>query len=365
MNSYVTALAGYSNTLIVSGNFTTAGGSAANRIAAWDGTGWSALGSGMNGIVRALTVFDGKLIAGGDFTTADGSAANRIAAWDGTGWSALGSGMNNTVYALTVWSGKLIAGGTFTSAGGLLVNRIAAWDGTSWSALQSGMNNDSVRSLIAYEGKLVAGGPSYGGWAIAAWDGTSWSGLGPGMNGTVLALAVYEDKLIAGGAFTNAGGSAANRIAAWDGTRWSSLGSGMGSTVWALAAYGQDLMVGGEFTSAGGKPSYHIAEWFRPSSGITWESQSTPALLRSFPNPCRSKAYLRFNVDREATVALTIYDIGGRLVRTLANCRMGTGSHCEEWDGRNSAGLEVHDGIYFCHLRIGNELRTAKVVVLR
>ena len=45
--------------------------------------------------VYALAVdASGNLYAGGDFTTAGGVSANRIAKWDGSSWSALGSGMN-------------------------------------------------------------------------------------------------------------------------------------------------------------------------------------------------------------------------------------------------------------------------------
>jgi|GEM_PF-5414703 len=92
---------------------------------------WSALGSGMNvSFVWSLTVYNGNLIAGGYFTTAGGTSANRIASWDGTGWSALGSGMGGTnpyVYALTVYNGNLIAGGPFTSAGGKAAAAIAQW----------------------------------------------------------------------------------------------------------------------------------------------------------------------------------------------------------------------------------------------
>ncbi len=46
------------------------------------------LGSGMNGGVDALAVSGSTLYAGGDFTTAGGSAANDIAQWNGSSWSA-------------------------------------------------------------------------------------------------------------------------------------------------------------------------------------------------------------------------------------------------------------------------------------
>ncbi|MBX9736402.1 MAG: immunoglobulin domain-containing protein, partial [Phycisphaerales bacterium] len=83
---------------------------------------WSALGSGTSGNVRALAVLPGgDVIVGGDFTTAGGVAANRIARYNpSTGvWSALGSGMNNSVSALAVLpGGDVIPGGGFITAGG-------------------------------------------------------------------------------------------------------------------------------------------------------------------------------------------------------------------------------------------------------
>src|SRR5262245_17258224 len=103
---------GGGSALYVGGNFTSAGRVMANRIAKWDGERWSALGSGMSvgssslG-VYALAVFDdgsgSALYAGGDFTRAGGLAANNVAKWDGTSWAALGSGLNNGVSALAVF----------------------------------------------------------------------------------------------------------------------------------------------------------------------------------------------------------------------------------------------------------------------
>jgi trimeric autotransporter adhesin len=90
--------------------------------------------------VNALAVSGSTLYAGGDFTTAGGSAANYIAQWNGSSWSALGSGMNSDVYALAVSGSTLYAGGDFTTAGGSAANYIAQWNGSSWSALGSGMN---------------------------------------------------------------------------------------------------------------------------------------------------------------------------------------------------------------------------------
>jgi hypothetical protein len=135
----------------------------------------------MNGTyVLALAVAGSDLYAGGDFTTAGGVSANGIAKWNGTTWSALGSGMNEfgTVRALAVSGTDVYAGGSFATAGGVSANCIAQWNGSAWRALGSGM-----------------------------------SGPDPALGGMVIALAVAETDLYAGGWFTAAGGKLSKHIA--------------------------------------------------------------------------------------------------------------------------------------------------------
>ena len=52
--------------------------------------------TGMNGYVSALAIApDGALYAVGWFTTANGVSANHVAKWDGSSWSALGTGIDS------------------------------------------------------------------------------------------------------------------------------------------------------------------------------------------------------------------------------------------------------------------------------
>ncbi len=314
MNSYVTALAIYNGQLIAGGFFTTAGGEAANRVAAWNGSSWSPLGSGMNGNVNALVVFGTRLIAAGSFTTAGGISANRIAAWNGTTWSALGAGMNDDVMALSIYDNKLFAGGEFTTpanrvaiwngatwlspgltgegtvyafaiydnkliAGGYfwpVSVGIQAWNGSSWSYLGSGVGF-TVRALTVYNYELIAAGLKVSLFnTLATWDGISWTSLEPsGMNGDIYTLYNYTDHLVAGGDFTTAGGAlGASRIAAWNAASWRELGSGLGglsmnTEVNTLIAYDNKLVVGGYFTTAGGRGANHIALWHQFVCGDT------------------------------------------------------------------------------------------------
>jgi hypothetical protein len=269
-STVVQALAVSGTNLYVGGWFTTAGGVTVNGIAKWDGNAWSALGSGMaqdsgttSGGVYALTVSGTNIYAGGQFTAAGGVTANYIAKWDGSTWSALGSGMDGVAGALAVSGTNLYAGGGFTTAGGAAVSNIAKWDGSTWSSLGSGVNS-YVHALAISGTNLFAGG----GFGIAKWNGVAWSALGSGINGSVAALAVSGTDLYAGGNFTTAGGAPGNYLAKWDGSAWSALGSGVNSYVNALAIRGTNIYAGGYFTTAGGVTANYIAKW----DGSTWSA---------------------------------------------------------------------------------------------
>ena len=270
--------------LIVSGRFDLAGDVPVNNIAAWDGTQWQSMGGGMTaaypfvGAVQALTVFKGELVAAGEFSSAGGVPADRIARWDGAQWHPLGDGLNNLVGALQVYDDELIAGGWFTMAGDTTAEKIARWDGTQWHSVGTGMS-DAVAVLAVYRGELIAGGEfSFAEGAtvneIARWNGTRWFPLGEpvsGMSGgwpTVRALTVYNRELIVGGEFSGAGGGPANNIARWDGSQWRSLGTGVNNAVETLAVYNGELAAGGWFTTAGGAAAKYVARW----DGAGWQA---------------------------------------------------------------------------------------------
>jgi hypothetical protein len=237
LNSYVYALAlGPDGTLYAGGNFINAGGVAnADYIAAWDGSAWSALGTGMNDPVLSLLISSaGTLYAGGGFSTAGGGAASKIASWNGSAWSALGTGVDGIVYALVEYNGDIIAGGAFNTAGGVTADYIAAWDGSAWDDLSTGMGavtpGNQVLALAVTNSTLYAGGifTTAGGVSaanIASWNGSAWSPLGSGVNSTVYRLTVDPAGIVfAGGAFTSAGGvTLSDRVARWNGSTWSHL----------------------------------------------------------------------------------------------------------------------------------------------
>ncbi|HEX6811854.1 MAG TPA: hypothetical protein VF384_09560 [Planctomycetota bacterium] len=269
------------NDLLAGGSFLTIGGVSANRIARWNGTAWSPLGSGIDqSIVSRIHAIvempNGDIVIGGWFTTAGGVSANKIARWNGTAWSALGSGMDSNVHALTALpNGDLIAGGNFTTAGGVPANAVARWNGSTWFPMGSGVNG-VVSALATLPGNLVLAGGSFtaaGGSPasrIAQWNGAAWTPLGAGVAGGVNALLVRPaGDVIVGGGFVSAGGIAASLVARWTGTHWAPVGSGLDRAplfgVENVASLGStnagDLVAGGNFTAAAGNPVNRIARF--------------------------------------------------------------------------------------------------------
>jgi hypothetical protein len=226
----------------------------------------------MNGqVLCSLRLPDGDIIVGGDFTTAGGIPARRIARWNGASWAALGTGIDGWVRALALLpNGDLVAGGNFTSAGGVPAQNIARWNGSSWAALGSGPGlsvNGEVHALAAFpSGYLAVGGDFTNvGSRIALWNGATWSNLGTGCNGTVRALAaVSEGELLAGGSFSTAGAAAAAGIARWNGSAWASVGGGLGAgaQVRAIATLpGGDIVIGGRVPGQGIVRRWNGASW--------------------------------------------------------------------------------------------------------
>lgn len=238
-------------------------------------------------VYEAVVAPNGDLYIGGDFTTVGGVAANRIARWNGTAWSALGTGIPaGRVYAIAFRGNEVIVGGNFRGAGDQKTTNIARWTGTAWAAFGDITNEglDSTVMDIAVRGSriFVAGNFTYTGNQdamnyIAYWDDAEKlfisldDGTRRGTDGGISSMAVVGDALYVAGAFTRAGGTNASRIARWNDTSWSNLITGVGaqggpSYIASIAAQDTSIVVVGNFTFAGGKPMKYIAKWSTQSS---------------------------------------------------------------------------------------------------
>jgi hypothetical protein len=94
------------------------------------------------------------------------------------------------------------------------------------------------------------------------------------------------------------------------------------------------------------------------------------ALLQNFPNPFNPETWIPFKLAEGGKATITIYDIHGRLVRTLSLGYVSAGVYQTKakaayWDGRNETGERVASGVYFYRLQSGKFSATRKMVVLK
>ncbi len=290
----VRIITGDGSDIYVGGHFFSAGGSTVNHIAKWDGSNWSALGSGMNStggfFVDDISISDTTLFAGGNFTSAGGSGVNCVAQFDlgAGGWSALGSGVtcgafSNGVRALQVQGTTLHVGGNFTVAGATSTNGYAQWDTSTsnWSATGSGTEtgNSTVTDFVLVASGLYAAGvfnfiDDAGALGIARLNSGSWEALqdGGAANGTGisnfgrLASITKDGNLLYIGASEKlaAGGEIISGVGVFDtsaGT-WSPLGEGVSGAVSDVAVMGDLVYVAGTFSDAAGLAgTQSIAVW--------------------------------------------------------------------------------------------------------
>lgn len=104
--------------------------------------------------------------------------------------------------------------------------------------------------------------------------------------------------------------------------------------------------------------------------GETTPIDNTPTpkqlVLESYPNPFNPATTIRFALPTSQAVSLAVYDVSGRLVRTLLNnSRKPAGFFETEWNGTDDRGRQVASGVYFFRLTAGSETLTRKAVLLK
>ena len=89
-------------------------------------------------------------------------------------------------------------------------------------------------------------------------------------------------------------------------------------------------------------------------------------LAQSRPNPSRGPAEIRFTLPCDAEhVSLGVFDLSGRLVRSLASGALSAGEHTVRWDGAGADGRMSPAGLYFYRLDTGKGVVTRKLVLAR
>ena len=95
------------------------------------------------------------------------------------------------------------------------------------------------------------------------------------------------------------------------------------------------------------------------------ELPTVSRLFPSVPNPFARSASIAYHVPHESDVTIRIYDVSGRLVRTLVDDATEPGRHLAVWDGRGDSGESLGSGVYLCAMDACGLRLTRKMILLR
>lgn len=85
-----------------------------------------------------------------------------------------------------------------------------------------------------------------------------------------------------------------------------------------------------------------------------------------YPNPIINTSVISYMLSSNSVVHLDIYNISGRLVRTLVDGEYSTsGEHSVIWDGKNNLGSTATPGIYFCRLECSSSVTTIEMILIK
>ncbi len=87
--------------------------------------------------------------------------------------------------------------------------------------------------------------------------------------------------------------------------------------------------------------------------------------IELFPNPFSSSITIKFSTLEKGHISLKIYDITGKLVKTIANGMYEVSSYRMKWNGINENGTKVTPGIYYCKLETEHYSSTNKIMMIR
>ena len=100
-------------------------------------------------------------------------------------------------------------------------------------------------------------------------------------------------------------------------------------------------------------------------TGIPDDVDRKLALFQNAPNPFALATSIAYTVPQAAHVELRVYDVSGRLVRTLVDAELSADAYLAHWNGRRDDGVEAAAGIYLYRLVADGRELTRKMILLR
>jgi flagellar hook assembly protein FlgD len=113
-------------------------------------------------------------------------------------------------------------------------------------------------------------------------------------------------------------------------------------------------------------PSWRVVDnHFQIITGVDITPARGEMRLSMYPNPVTSASTMSFEQLQASNVRVQVFDLQGRLVRTLADEWRAAGTQRFRWDGRANNGSVAGTGIYFARVEAGTWVATQRIVRVR
>ena len=89
------------------------------------------------------------------------------------------------------------------------------------------------------------------------------------------------------------------------------------------------------------------------------------ALHQNYPNPFNPTTEIQFDIPKATQINVSIFNLMGQKVKTLANKQVASGYHVVQWDGTNDNGVSVSTGMYFYTLNTSSQSAMKKMLFLK
>ncbi len=322
----------------------------------YDGSSWS--------MQEKLTASDGSTFGNsvsisGDFAVIGASADDENGYWSGSAYIFHRSG--------TSWSQE----DKLTASDGI------SWDRFGWSVSISG--DYAVIGVPFDDDNGSASGSAY----IFYRCGTSWAEQTKltASNASAddrfgRAVSISGDYAVVGAMWDddNGSNSGSANIFQRNGSSWSQQGLLTASDGAAYDDFGISVSISGDFAVIGASgdddngddsgSTYFYENLYIAVNPSSVQGIEYPELKSAYPNPFNPTTTISFSIPNDNEVELTVYNIIGQKIKTIAQKEFNKGYHSINWNGDDELGKMVSSGIYFYKLNVNGKTEAVKKCLL-
>jgi photosystem II stability/assembly factor-like uncharacterized protein len=243
--------------------------------------------------------------------------------------------------------------------------------GESWNPVNSGLGSVHIAAVAVdpSHSNVVYAGAYYGGGIYKSEDGgASWRASSTGAETAdvwTLDVSPLDSREVIAGTFSGV------YLSVDRGASWEPYAQGMDVLDTRRVVFHRQLGARRVYAGTYGGGVYRYDDIVAAVADVPAPAGAHGFLLgQNYPNPFNPSTTIPYEIfdaisgTQAAAVSLDVYDVKGRLVRSLARSVQLPGSYRVSWLGDTESGARAASGVYFARLRVGGGLETVKMVLI-